>query len=262
MDIRIIRSFAARLALGLAALTAVAGAAQAQTFTPVPVTGFTQDVVVESLPGAASTTTDMDGAQHTLYSRDLPGTTVGLPVNRIIQSATYQFQLAPYTGSNTLAITGLGAGALTLATPAPYQKLAVMAHSTNGASTATFDVTFADASTYTVTGVSVGDWFFQTSPFGGWGRFNLNTDFADNNAINPRFYVYELTIPLGQQSKNVVSVTTTQTSNAPGTIFVYGVAGVAYVVPVPTLSEWTMILLGLLLAAGAALHLQRRRAAL
>lgn len=30
-------------------------------------------------------------------------------------------------------------------------------------------------------------------------------------------------------------------------------------VPVPTLSEWAMILLGLMLAGGAALHLQRRR---
>jgi hypothetical protein len=29
--------------------------------------------------------------------------------------------------------------------------------------------------------------------------------------------------------------------------------------PVPTLSEWAMILLGLTLAGGAALHLQRRR---
>ena len=36
-------------------------------------------------------------------------------------------------------------------------------------------------------------------------------------------------------------------------------ATVAPAAPVPTLSEWAMILLGLTLAGGAALHIQRRR---
>src|SRR4051812_33589915 len=90
---------------------AISPVLKAQTFTPVAVSGFTADVIANGAGSAlTSTTHDMDGGSYNLVSQDYVSPTnqmptTFLPANGTINSATtpgLAFQLAPYTGNNSL----------------------------------------------------------------------------------------------------------------------------------------------------------------
>src|SRR4051812_9128058 len=99
-------------------------------YVPVAVTGFTADVVANGAgPVSASTTADVDGGPvnsrfafmaPTFVNPAGSSPFVSLPATGLIPSATtsgLSFQLAAYTGNNSLRIPGTGTGTLTLATP-------------------------------------------------------------------------------------------------------------------------------------------------
>lgn len=159
------------LAAAAGLLTAPAALAQV-TYAPVSLTGFTADVVANGSGTAiSSTTNDVDGgAVNNRFCFMAPdfvnpagaSPTVYLPATGLITSVAagttgLTFQLAPYTGNNSLRIQGVGTGSLALATPRAAQEVYVLAVSGNMASTVTMTVNFTDNTTEVFPAQTVAD---------------------------------------------------------------------------------------------------------
>lgn len=164
------------------------------TFNPIPVTGFTQDIVAEAGTGAGSLdaiSSTVDGSNHAIYSVSFgsefqfgggiawwsggnwvpypqtgspPG---GLPDNGTIASGRYNFQFANYTGNNCLMISDLTgsiptaqlSGTLTLTSPVNYVWYSVALFSTEGPTDITATFNFTDGSSATTPVQTINDWF-------------------------------------------------------------------------------------------------------
>src|ERR1051326_6557311 len=130
--------------------------------TPVPVTGWNRDLVVESSalgPPFTNYATGMNaGEGNAFYQTGLPSYAWGLPPSGLFVSMVGDgtiFQFQPYTANNALVLspdTGLTSGTLTLSTPATYAKIAVLANSGNGTNAAgTLTLNFADGTSFLTT---------------------------------------------------------------------------------------------------------------
>jgi hypothetical protein len=202
---------------------------------PLALTGYNASVIVpntgtKTTPGAVAFGT---GSTYSYYQAGLAGSTHGLPLSgRFISGWDGQtvFQLAPYTGNNTLLLgTGYAtSGTLTLSTPKSLSALVVLAASAYGDSSSTGQVTvrFSDNSTRVFT-YNAPDWFYQNSnaAIGGLGRVDL-TDFSLSDVGDePR--MYQTFIPLLLDStKTVTSLTFTNASGV-GNTGIFAVSGVA-----------------------------------
>ncbi len=210
----------------LAATTAISA-----NMTPVAVSGYNRDLVIESTaigPPFSSYAVEFNPGEGTgFYQHGLPGFSDGLPASGSFTSATGDgttFQFQPYTTNNALVLsseTGLSSGTLTLTTPALYNRIAVIANAANGdgsgAANLTFD--FSDGSSYT-TIYYAPDWFNNTYnvALGGVDRIYISSGALDNSGTdNPRFYetTIDLASVLGTSNKPLVSLTFAQ---APGTL--------------------------------------------
>ena len=218
-------SRALSIALALAAIPLAARAA-----SPLVVTGYNQDIVVEnSAPGAGQNNqvfvnATMDNGTlvtgGTFYQQGTAGTTGGLPaagtpVTSLFNPAsTFIFQ--PYQGNNALLLAGQNAvsrtGTLTLVVPTRLSNLALFGATGNaGGATNQNDtvvVNFADltpSQTFTVNSLAQ-DWFNgNQAAFQVAGRFNnVVTGGIDNTGTtNPR--IYEDDIDLSAFSTHPVS---------------------------------------------------------
>ncbi|MGO4410335.1 MULTISPECIES: DUF11 domain-containing protein [unclassified Brevundimonas] len=108
-----------------------------------------------------------------------------------------------------------------------------------------------------------GGWTCTTPPVGVSGAVTCSTaGFASGASAT-----FSLTTQLSPAAvgafSNTATITSATADPTPGNNSAADVdtAVAAPPAPVPTLTEWAMILFGLVLAGGAALHLQRRRAA-
>lgn len=146
-----------------------ATAAGAANMTPVTVAGFNWDVVVENTSAGPPYITASElnpGEGNAFYQSGLPGKSYGLPVTGSFASAVGDgtvFQFQPYAAKNALVLssdTGASVGTLTLATPAVYNRIAIIANSANAMATSTGTLTlkFSDGSTF-VTNYNAPDWF-------------------------------------------------------------------------------------------------------
>src|SRR5262249_54247683 len=126
--------------------------------SPIVVKGFNRDVVVESSSSRPPYTTALEfspGEGTAFYQRGLPGKSYGLPANRTFNSASdgTVFQFQPYTAKNALVLsseTASTSGTLTLASPAVYNRLTLVAHSAGATATSsgTLTLQFADGSSF------------------------------------------------------------------------------------------------------------------
>ncbi|MDB6109246.1 MAG: domain containing protein, partial [Pedosphaera sp.] len=111
----------------------------ATNMTPIIMTGWNLDVIIEKTavgPPYTSYAAEVSpGEGNAFYQTDLPQYAWGLPPSGAFASLLGDntiFQFQPYTADNALIMssaTGLTNGTLTLATPATYAKLAILAHS-------------------------------------------------------------------------------------------------------------------------------------
>jgi hypothetical protein len=205
------------LSAWLTALVADAGT----NMTPVAVTGWNRDVIVESTaigpPFTAYAANMNAGEANAFYQTGLPTYAWGLPpsgafVSMIGDSTIFQFQ--PYTANNSLVLssdTGLTSGTLTLATPATYAKLAILANSGNGTNASgPLTINFADGTSFTTTYYAP-DWFNISTNVAwfGFARINLNTGSDDGGTQNPRYYQTSINVAalVGATNKPIASLT-------------------------------------------------------
>jgi hypothetical protein len=204
------------LCASLTSLVAEAGT----NMTPVAVTGWNRDVIVESTavgpPFTAYAAPMNSGEANAFYQTGLPTYAWGLPpsgafVSMIGDSTIFQFQ--PYTANNALVLspdTGLTSGTLTLAAPATYAKIAILANSGNGTNaTGSLTLNFADGSSFT-TAYYAPDWFNIPTNVAwfGFARINLNTGTDDGGTQNPRFYQTTINVAalVGATNKPISSI--------------------------------------------------------
>ncbi|SEM64029.1 gliding motility-associated C-terminal domain-containing protein [Chitinophaga rupis] len=199
------------------------GKLYAQTYTPVAITGFNNDVVADTGTSAvAVTTTPLDLSFNVLYSAAFgvknvfPG---GLPNTGTIVSGVRTYQLAPYDTSNGLFLSLNGAvansaaaGTLTLVTPASFSKISLLLFSTEGSSTLRVTLNFTDGTTAVAGTATVLDWFgggnAVYSGFGRTTRIAAPPYVADGIATNdPRFYKYDVSLACANQAKQLQSIT-------------------------------------------------------
>lgn len=194
----------------------------AQTYTPVTVTGFNNDVVAETGANAAAvTSTTLDLSFYVLYSAAFAaanGLAGGLVNSGTIVNGMRTYQLAPYNGPNGLFLSLNGgvpnsaaAGTLTLAAPASFSKISLLLFSTEGASTISATLNFTDGTTATGGAMTVQDWFGGGNAVAsGYGRIARNTAppyLVDGLTSNdPRFYRFDIPLACSNQVKQLQSV--------------------------------------------------------
>jgi len=213
--------------LGLLIFWAVlflAPALMAANMTPISVTGFNWDVVVENTasgPPFTAYASELNPAEgNVFYQAGLPGYGYGLPdsgsfVSAVGDGTVFQFQ--PYTENNALVLssdTGLSTATLTLTTPSAYNRIAVIANSASGGGAGTLTLNFGDGSAY-VTSYNAPDWFNG----GGYAllgveRINVNSGAGSGAPDNPRFY--QTSIDLASLGLNVVPLTSLTFDQAAG----------------------------------------------
>ena len=194
----------------------------ATNMTPISVTGFNRDVVVENTavgPPFTSYAKEFNTNEGlAFYQAGLTTNGVaylhGLPVSgqftNPADGSAFQFQ--PSVASNVvdLASNGLTNGVLTLTTPATYSRIAVVANSGNGTSTgaAQLAVRFNDGSLF-ITNYFAPDWFNNNFNVAlqGVERINLTSGAASGSPGNPRFYQTTIDLyALGASNKPVSSL--------------------------------------------------------
>jgi sugar lactone lactonase YvrE len=144
--------------------------------TPIAVTGFESDLVVENsamgdggIYDTAYYAQSFSGA-YTFYETNLPavshsggqGHTLGLPTAATATSeldGSTLFEFAPFTNGNALDLTnGASSGLLYLTSPGAYDSLSILATSANGGGTAAFMIEFANGDVSPPLSYVANDW--------------------------------------------------------------------------------------------------------
>lgn len=241
---------------GRASIFAVAGqTTPGGTFSPVDVTGFNADAIVEAgvarfpNPDYSAVTASMDGGTNKNgntwyergYYRNMP--TSGLPpagstLDSLAQPDHHYIMPATYTGNNCVFVDVAHTTAnLTIASPATYSAISFLSATANGTVTNQAIMQYADGTTETNTFLSR-DWFNNTPvAFYANGRVNLdtrslNTDPGRATApSNPR--LYEAQFALGNTSSAVTNVILTylNPTNSTGRVYIFAVSATAGAVP-------------------------------
>ena len=225
----------------LLGLLATSNAAAQTVYAPVPLTGFTDDVVANQ-PGPAnqSANNDMDGGNNptrycfvTQNYRNPNGQspTTYLPATGLFTSAATRgltFQLADYNANNTLRIKGIGTGTLTFVTPRAARILYLLGgagNSQHGNTLFNATVNFTDGTTQVFNNQFFTDWFgmLDVVALQGVSRVNFDTNVIENSGTDPSLYQKPLVILPANYGKLIQSVTI----HKPGTLATLNVLAIS-----------------------------------
>jgi hypothetical protein len=230
---------------GHVGVMAVSGSTDGINYTPIAVTGYTVDVVVEATapqPGAMTTATTltMEGGAantgNTWFERGYHTfqPTSGLPVAgstiASLQDPTRQYQLPPsYTANNVIYVDSNAPTAnITFTTPGAYSALSFLSTTANGNVTNQCTIQHQDGSSE-VKNFVARDWFNNT-PFAYNANGRISTDnklfnTVNANPQNPR--LYEAQFALGNTVSPVTNIVLTWSAapNINGRTFVFAVSG-------------------------------------
>ncbi len=171
--------------------------------------GFTDDIVAESLPANQFTTTAVDGSERTFYSALLRGSG-GLPADRLIISGNEQvhYHLADYNSSNALTLKSPGSnGTLELAKPIQTSEIFVLATSGNGASKLEVRLNYTDGTTDVAGNFDVRDWSVR-QPQGDEAVTALGNIQRNNNGYSSdnHYCLFDFSVPVDKE-RILMSVT-------------------------------------------------------
>lgn len=266
--------------LWVAAITAssMAAPAPAQVFSPIPVTGYTKDVIADAggLPPTWGTTSGFDLTSnpsfgYVLYQQGFNTSfpARGVPAGgSIVSSPTRSYQLGPIAGNNSLQLEGPTnvTGTLALTTPARYAALSLLLadgagrQPSQGGSQGTLAVNWSNGNTTAYPYTSY-DWFLLSGTpgpnsgvaIGGLDRFWRANGTFDNSTTDPRPYYYDFDLSADANylaGALINGVTATQVQQGPVT----NIMGLSGAVTVPEPST-----LALLAAAGGLSAFRRGR---
>jgi hypothetical protein len=215
---------------------------------PVAVTGFNAGIIVPygATVGAPQATAFDVPNNWAFYQEGLNGNAQiaasgqglqGLPADRLVRSPVDGsiFELGTYGGQNALML-GNGypaSGTLTLTTPKPFNRLAILASSANGGGLGTLVINFTNGTKSQVFNMNAQDWYNTTTDVAvqGFGRVRLGqATFSTENPgwNNPN--IYQTTIDLAALGLNQAVASLSITNPAVGgsrTTAILGVSGLA-----------------------------------
>lgn len=221
----------------------------AQTYYPISLAGYNQDVVAEAGPSSLATTTkeldDPVASNKVMYSQSFAafaGISGGLPDNGTIVNGSAFYQLANYTSNNALFVYRGETKNLDVLLPDRYSKLRVLCFATEanviGGTLVNISLSFTDGSTSSyITNYNLPDWFNGTvnqvtTGFGRCARVASPPWNVDGLPSNPRMYYIEISLTCPDAAKNlqrvIISNVTTAGANAPfPNVVVMGVSGIS-----------------------------------
>lgn len=188
------------------------------TLTPVPLNGYSFDVIANGIGNAtASTNNDVDGAGYALVSADFQATsssafpTQSIPVSRIIQNTFRKYRLNSYAASNSLRLTGTNSGTVRFLAPKRANKVYVMGVSGSGTSSHTATVYFNDGTTQTAT-QGYPDWFNSGNNVASTvGRITISSNALGTGG--PYLHDSAITILTANRNKQIDSISFTHSGS-------------------------------------------------
>jgi Ig-like domain CHU_C associated/Secretion system C-terminal sorting domain/SprB repeat len=197
-------------------------------YTPLALTGFSDDIVANGNDYLTSTTTSVDANTDGCRFIDETYTQFGTPTRYLPTGGGFyseepttpnlQFQFASYTANNSLTLqTGNMTGTLTLATPTSMDAFYLLATGGGGTCTLNGVITFTDGTTQAISNLAITDWFNgANAAIKGTGRYYNNAlGFQGPADTNPRLYQFLINISAGNKDKYVQSVAFTRTNPGP-----------------------------------------------
>jgi hypothetical protein len=212
---------------------------------PITATGWNHDIVYgggesgQGISGSMDNGPGFFGANWYGVGRNTaPGAeSTGLPflpTESISTPTDLIFQLQPFAGgANAVLLNNGQGGLLTLTTPTPYLRLALIGSTGNGTANDLITISFADGSTETFGGGAINqDWFFNTAgvAYTANGRTSNNEGTAFDNVNNGQPRVYQEIFTLANRSSEVISVGIT--NNGGGHSAIMAISGEA--IPEPS----------------------------
>jgi hypothetical protein len=206
-----------------------------QTYSPISVSGFNEDVIAEDTTSLTHTSNAMDLSNYVMYSQNFAtnaGLSAGIVNNGTIVSGTRTYQLQPFNANNGLHVAQGTSQTLTLTSPASFTSISILGFSTESACTATFTLNFTNGSSTSFSNITVQDWFNGTgNVYCCFGRTTrVISGYASSGLPNnPMFYPIDFALSCADQQKllHSIQVTITSGTTAASRIYILGLSGVA-----------------------------------
>lgn len=215
----------------------IVGKANAQTYTPIALSGFNLDGIAEDTL-ALNTTTGGLGSNYVLYSKNYGtkvGTGLGLPDNGAISNGTKSYQLTSYSSNNTLLINDGSKDSLILTTPASYASLSLLGFATAGTDQIQVTLRFTNGDSTTFSNLTLKDWFNNPGPdvvINGIDRTDRTTDNPDGSITDPSIYSIILDLSCADQAKQVARIIVQNTGGYSQFANIFGASGSSTVVTI------------------------------
>jgi hypothetical protein len=216
----------------------IVGKANAQTYSPIALTGFNLDGIAEDTLAATTTTGALDNSNFVLYSKNYGtkvGTGLGLPDNGAISNGTKSYQLSSYSSNNTLRINDGSKDSLILTTPALYASLSLLGFATGGTSQIQVTLRFTNGDSTTFSNLTLKDWFNNPGPdviINGIDRTNRLTNSPDGSTTDPSIYSIILDLSCADQAKQVKSIIIQNTGNFSQVADIFAASGSSTIVSI------------------------------